>query len=325
MFSPKRRRMENAAEVFRRDGVAVVQIYTKEELEIRSKGLQAALKGAPEFGEETLYNVMDAFGANGAPSTFHHPVVQYIRLDIHERFSKKVIPELADGYQYWHQLFDRVGVRSPSTGSVSSETWHYDTCEDNQIKDKKTFGGWINLSMLVSQWFYGIKGCMGPNYQEGTKYAALGKELHPEFEKKLKAQGGPIEVPPGHMVIFVPELVHKVMPGKVKNLSMRLYVGHVMFNSPTPLFGFDANKIEANELPRIPSGQLPPMWSPNHWRFHADKLIRWTAEMRPRYQYVEEVPRGDHTVARVKRYLMEPCEVYPYTEETKRIMLPMRV
>ena len=317
-------------------GVTVFPIYSAEEVRTKNMEVMHMVRNYPEFATSDIHPVMGAFGAHSTPSSYHHPTVQALRADVHHRFNKLVMPTLARnlGMTHWHQLFDRVCTRSPGSGSMGKETWHYDHCDDiknSAIAKKQLTGGWVNLTEGADQYFYGVKGKFGTEYRMGGKYCAIPDKFHAELDALLEAQGGPIVVPSGHMVCFKPELAHKVNPGRTTSLGVRLYLGTVMMEGDTPLYRFGADRITANELGYTGSGQRPPTWSAMSWSTRPDSIERWSKQMQPKAQYMETVtidpkgkgPNAGKSFDRVARFLIQPTVVYPYPPESLRIMLPM--
>ena len=320
------------------DGVTVFPILSPDEL---TKWNQAALdmvRTYPEFENAGNHPVMGGFGAHATPSSYHHPVVQELRTIVFDRFNSQVIPVLAKkhGFPFWHMLFDRVCTRGPESSAVTKESWHFDHCDDSKnsnIPEKQLTGGWLNLNVDQDQFFFGLKGKFGTEYLEGGKYRPLPVSVHPELEQFLKDQNGPIVVPPGHLICFKPELAHKVNPGKTPALGVRLYLGTVLSSHSIPLFHFGRERILANELGYTGSGQRPPMWAANTWCFYPEKIQEWTAEKKPSAKYLETVTvsptaagkNAGKTFTRIKRFIIEPVQVYEYSEKSLSIMLPMAI
>jgi hypothetical protein len=301
------------------DLVTVIPFLTQEELIFWNAEMMKMIQNYPEFENSNEHPVFGSFGAHGNPSSFHHPTVQKLRRLYYDRISSKLLPELATklNLSYGHMLFDRVATRGPKTGKTTGETWHFDTAVGYT-----TFGGWINLnSNKQSQQFYCIKGLNGSN---GNGYSKFPTEKQQEFERIFK---GPVIVPPGHVILFVPEIVHKVRPGKYHKLDLRLYVGHVLLNSDEPLYNFNEEKIRSNLLPNLPSGELPTMWETNHWRFNSAKVEKWTETIVPKEEYIETVfqKKAGKSSKRIKKNLKEPVQVYDYIQETLEIMLPIKL
>lgn len=325
-----------AIEELETSGIALFHIYTQMELKEKNQAILNMVRNYPEFETSSDHPVMGAFGAHATPSSYHHPTVQAIRMDVFERFHSIVIPIVArkHGFSFWHTLFDRVCTRGPESGSIGAESWHFDFCDDvknSNIGDKQLTGGWINLNVDQDQYFFGLKGEFGTDYLPGGKYTPLPKSNFAKFEKQLTLQGGPIIVPPGWMICFKPEVVHKVNPGKTSKLGVRLYMGTVMSNVEKPLFNFGREQILANELGFTGSGQRPATWDSMSWTFRPEQIETWTEKMKPNSKYLETVrvnPKGKgknagKTFTRAKRFMIEPVQIYGYTDEALNIMLPM--
>ena len=323
---------------FNTSGVTIFRVFSEAELKVRNAAFLDMVRSYPEFSSSSDHPVMGGFGAHATPSSYHHPTVQTMRMELYMRFYSHFMPAVAkmEGYSYWHMLFDRVCTRGPLSGAMTAESWHFDHCDDtvnSNLAEKQLTGGWVNLNVDKDQYFYGLKGKFGTAYMEGGKYRPLPKALHPEFEACWLAQGGPIRVPPGYLICFKPELVHKVNPGKTPELGIRLYLGSVMTKVERPLYNFGRREIEANLLGFTGSGQRPPTWAAMSWVFRPEEIQTWTLARKPHPNYLETVTvsakgKGKHagkTFTRVVRFMLEPIVIYGYTEQNVAIMLPMRV
>lgn len=318
---------------FQQDGYIIVPIYSGAKLAQINAKIQEMILDYPEFGTSGLHPVMGGFGAHANPASFHHPTAQQVRLDVFDAFSRHFFPALAESTEntHWQMLFDRICSRSQNTPPVSGETWHYDTCDQSShYATLSTTGGWVNLNLTEPQRFYAIKGLFGTDYTDGQGFSKLDSSLHPEFEQRLALQGGPITVPAGSMICFVPELVHKVCPGKTKHLDLRMYIGHAVMSSNRPLFDFSRARILSNLLPKIPSGQLPPVWSMMARSYRPLSIQDWTLEQQVHPQYVQNIVCGGtkhkgQMMRMVDRFMLHPVTIYEYSDATVRIMLPMRV
>lgn len=316
-------------------GVTVFPIFTKEEIILLRAEMMEMVWSYPEFKTSSSHPVMGGFGAHATPSSYHHPIVQVVRTEVFNRFNRHVIPRLAQekGFSHWHMLFDRVCTRGPETSQVTAEAWHYDKCDDSansNLAEKQLTGGWVNLNVDEPQFFCGLRGVFGTDFADGTKFRPIPETYHPELEDRLTAQKK-IIVPPGHLICFLPELAHKVNPGKTKFLDLRLYLGTVMMNEAVPLYNFGRREIISNQLGFTGSGQVPPMYPAQSWMFHPDLIEAWTTKMNPDQKYLEtRTVKGvgrfnGRTFTVIKRFIREPVRKYPYTEKRLRIMLPMEV
>ena len=203
----------------------------------------------------------------------------------------------------FEQLFDRICIRSHTQGKPSAEAWHRDVFEPEKT-DAETvvhdigegepapiFGGWLNLNQKGGgdrdQYLLGIKGTHDtPDavdaVRSGGQFASFSKEaiLEQDFAGQLKAQSeiqdafapcdkrGRIRVPPGHIIIFQQGLVHSVAGGKQPlQPSLRLFTGFRICAGGKELFPHKMEGMLTGAPMKIPSGQVPPMFSANHYSF----------------------------------------------------------
>lgn len=214
------------------------------------------------------------------------------------------------------KLFDRVCVRSNRFGSVTAESWHRDTYDGDKLgrplphslpenQKDEIFGGWLNLDVEDEQVFLGLMG--SHRAVGGAGFAPIAKAQHARLNALLRAQQttgtlrcapktGGVIVPPGHAVIFPQSIIHKVAPtASTKSAasssssrmddhftSLRLFCGYRLTTEATPLFRNTLDVIKEGAVPHIPSGQVPPMYSQNHYTWFAssttDTYRRWGEE-----------------------------------------------
>lgn len=149
-------------------------------------------------------------------------------------------------------------------------------------------GGWVNLSSK-DQKFIGILGshdtpeahaAQEGAEREGGGFAMLtpkeivDQDVKGQLQRQASNQFGSCRtdnkgntvIPPGHMLIFFQRLLHSVAPSKKSaEFSLRFFTGFRLTKELVPLFQETARVIENGEVPRIPSGQMPPMYSGNHY------------------------------------------------------------
>lgn len=228
------------------------------------------------------------FSALGHPSSFHNPVVRKLRQwamhavvpvmrgVLRVEFSHE--PRALRAYKL-EQVIDRLMIR-PKKYSPTRESWHRDETP-TASKDDIVFGGWINLND-EPQYFSGIVGThrrrVGTHSKKSGFYA-IPKSDHAKFQARKATQGGPICIPPGHLFIFVENMVHEVLPSKrVPADQYRLFTAWRLTQENTPLHGEDDLKstLRNQGVARLKSDQRPPMfaglWQSNHWR----RLSAWS-------------------------------------------------
>lgn len=220
----------------------------------------------PEFVNDSkkIY-VLGGFSALANPSSFHNVFVRKIRQWCHVA----ILPHmkiLSNGHKL-EQIIDRMMYR-PAGITPSKETWHWDeapqACENDM-----TFGGWVNFD-TQSQWF----SCApGTHMTKGAPKGGFKKIKKEELVKKLeKYPKKKIEVKPGHFLVFFETILHEVLSEKKNYDSMRLFLGWRLTLNNNPLYSSNIQAAENFAVPRLKSGQLPPMYSQLHWTNWLNKL-----------------------------------------------------
>lgn len=196
------------------------------------------------------------------------------------------------GRWYFEQLFDRMCCR-PKGSSTSPESVHRDLNPQTVIptgtlvhipaQNKKNkvplqkeryiprpwdycFGGWINLDEEGDQYFSCV---LGSHKHPITMFKGT-SESGFDTRESLTGPIHRISVPSGHAVIFFQRIQHIVTPSKRKTDSYRQFRCYRLFRSaetdPSPLNGqrlWD-ECINTFAVPKLPSGQIPPMYGSNH-------------------------------------------------------------
>ena len=287
------------AKALHRDGVAVVPVLNDATKTKWANRIWSAMDEFPEYlhkGRRTQ-RVLGGFGALANPSSFHHPTVQALRNRLKDRFSMPLFRTYAaiTGRQQSNleMLFDRLCVRCHEFGSVGKEAWHRDIYDGAKYglrtlpPSDEIFGGWINLSD-EDQYLVGIIGshmtddafdaqARGGGFAQLTASQIREQRVDARLADQAdrSANGGRastdsrgyVRVPPGSMVIFFQRLLHSVAGGKQPpDPQLRLFLGHRLTDDDAPMFPLD-HVIDTGAVPRIPSGQNPPMYSNNHYAF----------------------------------------------------------
>ena len=146
------------------------------------------------------------------------------------------------------------------------------------------FGGWTNLDHR-EQRFVGLLGThLGATAQGQAGFATFSKEeiARLRFDERLREQAnrqyghtlrtdveGCVRIPPGHCILFQQHLIHSVVSGpQPETPALRVFHGLRLTGDTAPLFDI-ASAVDNGGVPRIPSGQIPPMFSTNHYQFFA--------------------------------------------------------
>ncbi len=292
MFSkPKALEMREYARALERDGVTVIPIVGGDNLRQLNDRVLKEMWTWPEYKRglpPTHQRVLGGFGALGNPSSFHTKFVRLLRAKVLAPVGRKLFKEylkergISRSGVNMEVLFDRVCIRCEDFKRPTAENWHRDVFEgdlpsfvEETGEPDPMFGGWVNLNAPggVTQKLLALKGTHKGEEailatREGKGFATFTKEQIAErgFEARMREQG-PILVPPGHLVVFKQSLIHSVASGKQSDwLDIRLFSGFRLTRSKEPLFGqayLDAI-IARGGVPRIPSGETPPMYSRNH-------------------------------------------------------------
>ena len=220
----------------------------------------------PRPEDPTWKNILGGFAALGNPSSFHHPFVRAMR----EMCEAAVLDHdaLPLNGRRLEQCFDRMMRRIPGE-STDVESWHRDEALNTQPGDD-IFGGWINLDN-ESQFF----SCApGTHNEPGARdrNAGFARITSPEEKAHYQAIAGahgPVEIPPGHIMIFYERLVHEVLKVTATRIMRRLFLGWRTTSAREPLFGqqqMDA-WIQSQAPPKIKSGQRPAIYPAAYYNF----------------------------------------------------------
>lgn len=323
-------------------------------------------------GGRYIQRVLGGFGALANPSSFHHPVLQELRRNV-KSVTAPILREYVrvlgwDPSQVnYEMLFDRLCVRYKGFGSVSKESWHRDVydgaafglrslpCSLPDGRQDEIFGGWVNLSAEKQKFVCQVGSHRGEDAvrarEEGGGFAlADGKHakvmLAQQANRKIGSlcfdKDGYVVVPPGHLILFPQSILHAVMAkASPPRPNLRLFLGHRLTCEQTSLFPDLTSTIDENAVPRIPSGQLPPMFSANHFAFFSksERFRRWGEEtFVPACLFKRTTPSGEvyytpgnpdeswlnkgNVRAMPSLTAIEDLLPYAYTPETKAILFP---
>ena len=280
-------------------GVAVVEALPEHVRVEWNDRLFAAMDEFPEYVAtgRSVQRVLGGFGALGNASSFHHEAVRAWRLFLKHSVVAPICREYArraaDVPEDVHleALYDRLCVRCEDFNRPSAETWHRDVYDAAKYRLRPlrdgdvVVGGWTNLDHRP-QSFVGLPGTHAEDFHGGGGFAAFSAAdiARHGFAARLAAQAstrvgytlacnaaGEIVVPPGHAILFTQRLVHAVKGGaQPETPALRVFHGFRVTTSAEPLFDHEET-IAAGAVPRIPSGQIPPMYSQNHYAAFSNK------------------------------------------------------
>ena len=274
---------ESIANDLRIHGVVTVPVLSDHS--IWAGHIWEAIDEFPEYKVQgrNAQRVLGGFGAFGNPSSFHHPTVRSLRSSLRRSLLPLFTAYAAvAGLHSAHleTLIDRLCVRCRDFGNVSSESWHRDIYSGSRDLPESDviFGGWANLSNDVQR-FVCLLGSHNDARDNSSGFAVLSPEdiKKHALRERLLAQAnkhygsvktnahGHITIPPGHVVIFFQHILHTVLGGKQPIVpQLRLFCGYRLTHDTCPLFNYDTTNMS---VPYLPSGQMPPMYSQNHYMF----------------------------------------------------------
>jgi len=262
--------------------------------------------------------VLGGFGATGCPSLTHHPDIRTIRLEIY-RHMRSLFAQGFAGRRL-EVLFDRFGIRRKGT-TIGAESWHRDV--GPKAPGDTIYGGWVNLDPPGSppQKFSCVPGNVLPSGVDPLGFAKFQKNEHAALETAFCATGGPIVVPPGHLIVFDQSIAHKITGTNAKFTSYRLYMGWRITDQEEPVYNKHAI-IEAQSMPPVPSGQEAPMYAKLHWVNWQDRLREFSTRFKPEFcEGVESKRTG--CVNRILPGLVATGHAFPpYSPEDTDMFFP---
>ena len=310
IISPNKYEPKRIAAILNEVGCVSFPMFTASEVKELNESLLKEMNAFPEYittpTNETTGSrfVMGAFGALGNPASFHCPTVRKIRLAEHKRI-KKVMKALiklmydseASKRKNMETMIDRLGYRIKGD-TLGSESYHRDESIIHH-PDDFMMGGWVNLDVEQTQYFSFCPGTHSSVRDEPkTGFVTIPRKEAAEF-RKVSAL---IEIPPGHHVLFFSHIVHEVKPGKIKKNTLRLFSGYRITETTRPMLcqcpvsdrGSGEHKCPGNGTCHIrnivhqrsialPSGQHPPLFSSNHYRWR-DRLIEFGSQFHPEFK-----------------------------------------
>lgn len=245
--------------------------------------------------------VLGGFGAYGNPSSFHHPEVRRVRMEVYT--------QLISFFQQYGQcknlgflqmLFDRFCVRRKGT-QPTAEKWHRDISPHKTV-DGIVLGGWINLDTSNDQYF----SCIPSSHTlalpiTATGFVTLDSSMVDKTRKEL------IRIPPSHLILFNQDLVHEVCAKKSPINSCRLFMGWSLSCESTSLFPNVEEVMNSQAVPELPSGQIPPLFSKSHVNYYKAKVDTFLQNIKPVFL---EHPR--HLYGKYVRELTSLQEAHRY-------------
>ncbi len=267
-------------------GVVTIQVLKDD----ASQLFREAEESFPEFKPGAVPKVLGGFAAYANPSSFHCPLVKSLRKitfdaviksGVFREYLKEVRPDTWQQFRL-ELLFDRMMHRYPEQKPIA-ETAHRDVTPGNLLveeDDDLLFGGWLNPTSQ-NQYFVGKPGShigIRNTFQvsralEGFCKLDTKSQEYQEYKKSKQK----FKIPPGHLIIFPQHLLHEVLSQKGPE-QFRLFFGWRLTKSRTTLFPEKAHTIDTLGVPRIPSGQIPPMYSSNHGSIFKNNPFSWIGD-----------------------------------------------
>ena len=381
MAQPPSQRWSRKAENLQKAGVMTVPVLEGPALKKWQDLIWAAMDDFPEYKLQGRHvqRVLGGFGALGNPSSFHHPTVRRMRRNMKEKVGRPLFDAYArlNGWSdvRLELLMDRLCVRCQRFGVVRKDDWHRDIYNGPEYglnplpatlpgdRRDELFGGWINLSDRDQKFVCILRSHLGRDAEraqaEGGGFAELtpaqiaeqdiATRLRQQADKTLGSvrtdSKGCVIVPPGHAVIFYQRILHAVHPERPQPTEpqLRHFVGYRLTRDTAPLFAAAQQQMLDNfGVPRVPSGQMPAMFSKNHFARFAStspenrKFRHWAEQtFQPECLYAR--PGGYSTPgsrgnlnrsANTNRYMPSLAEmgmgaVFPaYDERDRRVLFP---
>jgi hypothetical protein len=289
----------------------------------------------PRPTDPTWKNVLGGFAAMGNPSSFHHPFVRKMR----EMCEAVVLDADALPLQgrKLEQCYDRVMRRVPGE-RTDVESWHRDEAK-HTLQGDDIFGGWLNCD--AQRQHFSCAG--GTHVEEGARSRNDGFSKITSHAEKARYSaiaengGGPVVIPPGHMLIFYERLVHEVLKTTAKCITRRIFLGWRATMADEPLFGAarTTSWIDDQTTPLIKSGQKPAIYPTAYYNFprNFQRLTNFSnAVFVPPCLYSHVVRSGDNkgvAMVRVHRNMKGLREYElplhaPYDEHEIAVLWPSR-
>lgn len=295
-------------------GYTVIPVFDTTQLRIQHTRFGNTLKQMPEFNDDIRWSPKNKdienerwftkgqFGALGNPSSFHNQFVREIRQiatkTTAKLFSDVIQTDRGNPNRKLEQIVDRMSVRR-SRSRPGKDSWHQDTTPPEFLTvGDSMYGGWVNFDLEITQHLSCFAGSHKRNPLTGAapvrlKKGNYGFEKFSEEEqakldimKKNRTNGYiNVDIPPGHMLIFIQELVHEVAPKRGNTPktqlnplgeSWRLYLGWRLTMSRDRFMG-DIPFFKNQSVPKLKSGQMIDTWpSTGNWYGSGTQgLQRW--------------------------------------------------
>ena len=287
------------------EGYCVLPVLSPEEVTSTRDRLVLELRRDPYYKDATrAWNegmVMGGFGGLATPHSYHNPVTRELRLRVHE-VGVQLCPPDAVIEQCPDRTMSRAIHQCPG-----GESWHRD--ESPSAKPGSAiFGGWINLNDH-DEYFACCPGSQRIGTGGNINFQTIPKEERPEW----KAREVKVPIPPGHLVVFYENIVHRVYTGK-KRREYRLFVGWRIGTNRDELDPTLHERMVRHQVPKIKGGMQPPVYARQHMASWIERVAEWSKNVQDVHCYNHVVRSGKNagkTFRIAKRYPMNPDMSYP--------------
>lgn len=197
--------------------------------------MQEVLSSAPELRadrpDKTTTGIAGSFGAAGTGSSFHNPAVRAFRKKLYKVVEEMMMVDDDDKTTWSLQMVhDRMSKREVGT-TLSSESWHQDVSADYDHTSVMVIASIYNPpDSVLSQYFSCIAGSHMTRVSDKTGFATFDMMKQSGVAHQHHVH---VEIPPGYTLFFNEQIVHEVLPGKVRNTSYRLYTKFIMYPKGT--------------------------------------------------------------------------------------------
>ena len=226
----------------------------------------ASVMESPEFAnpnvnDPTWKPQLGGFAAMANPSSFHHPTIRKLR----EMLTAAILDTdaLPLKGRKLEKVFDRMLYRIAGE-SPTAESMHRDEAR-TALDTDVVFGGWVNMED-VPQYF---SCCPRTHTEVGNQNKGFAKITSAEEKARYRPLFRRIEIPPGCCIIFYERIVHEVVSIKATRTMYRAFLGWRVTDANEPLFGTSTTLgwIADQAVPKIKSGQDPPVWPSSYSNF----------------------------------------------------------
>jgi hypothetical protein len=240
----------------------------------------------------------------GAPSFQHNAFVRRLRdkvmhtliTHLFRAYVRDILRDEKREYKL-HQFLDRAMIR-PAGDVALAESWHRDIAP-GMSEDDLTFGGWINLDS-VDQVFTCVRKTHKKNLHTDEPYTSRSRgkkgfakidSIHTDAYENAPGKIA-VKIPPGCILVFQEDLVHKVTANPLNYTSVRQFFAWRLTKSNNMDLIPDAAKnirhqltndafktlLRAQAVIPLKSGQWPDMYSPSIGSYLKPRATKFVTE-----------------------------------------------